>query len=196
MKKVIIIHCWEGYPEYCWYPYVREKLEGYGFHVSVPAFPHTKLPQLNQWLDMLRDVVGVPHEEIILVGHSIGAVTIVRYLEKLMEGQKIGGAVLVAGFTDDLGYKELANFFVEPMDLSAAKRYSKGFVAIHSDNDPYVSLKYGDIFRDQLGAELIIKHAMKHFSGSADTEGSCIELPDVVEAVMKFSARDRIKEVR
>ena len=27
MKRVIIIHCWEGYPKYCWYPYVKKELE-------------------------------------------------------------------------------------------------------------------------------------------------------------------------
>ena len=27
MKRAIIVHCWDGYPEYCWYPYVKKELE-------------------------------------------------------------------------------------------------------------------------------------------------------------------------
>ncbi len=28
MKKVIIVHCWDGTPIYCWYPKVKKDLEG------------------------------------------------------------------------------------------------------------------------------------------------------------------------
>lgn len=45
MKRAIIIHCWEGYPEYCWYPYAKNKLEEKGFQVEVPAFPDTENPK-------------------------------------------------------------------------------------------------------------------------------------------------------
>jgi hypothetical protein len=43
------------------------------------------------------------------------------------------------------------------------------------------------LFKEKLGAELIVKHAMGHFSGPADKEDSCLELPDVVERVLKIS---------
>lgn len=182
MKKVIIVHCWEGYPEYCWYPHVKNELQNKGFEVNVSLFPETNHPQLNQWLPKLKEIVGKPNENIFLVGHSIGAVTILRYLESMQEQEKIGGVVLVAGFTDDLGYVELSNFFNKPLDFEKIKKHTKKIVAIHSDNDPYVSLKYGDIFRDIAGAELIIKHDMKHFSRD------CIELPDVVEAIVRIAS--------
>jgi predicted alpha/beta hydrolase family esterase len=189
MKRVIIIHCWEGYPEYCWYQYAKKKLEENGFVVDVSQFPETDLPQMNKWVAKLEELVSTPDEEVFLVGHSIGAVTILKYLEKLTDNQKIGGAVLVAGFTEDLGYKEISNFFTEPIDLDIVKKHSKGFVSIVSDNDPYVPLKFGELFKDKLEAELIIKHGMNHFSGAVDGESSCIELPDVVDSVINLSKR-------
>jgi len=184
MSRAIIVHCWDGYPNYCWYPSVKEELEKINFKVEVPAFPHTDAPTEKDWVPFLANIIGEPDEDLFLIGHSVGCITILRYLETLGEGRAVGGVVLVAGFTDDIGYSELTNYFEDPVDFEKIKSRSKGeFVAIHSDNDPYVDLKYGDILRDKLGARLIVKHNMEHFSGPIGEEASCTELPDVVEAV-------------
>jgi len=187
MKRVIIIHCWEGYPNYCWYPKIKKDLEEKGFTVSVPEMPRTDLPKFSAWLQKLKETIGNPDEDLFLVGHSLGCITILKYLESLENDKKIGGAVLVAGFTDNLGFKEIANFFEEPVNLEKIKNRCKKFVAIHSDNDPYVSLKYGDEFKNKLNAELIIKHNMGHFSGEIENEESCTDLPDVVSSISAIS---------
>ena len=190
MKRTIIIHCWEGYPNYCWYPWVKQKLEAASFQVAVPAFPNTEKPKLCEWLPMLKDVAGDPDEELYLIGHSLGCITIMRYLEGLVEDQKIGGVVFVAGFTENVGFDEIQNFFETPVDLEKIKaKVKNGFVAIHSDNDLYVDLKYADIFKEKLSAEIIIKSGAKHFSGAIEGEDSCTELPDVVRSVEKLSKR-------
>ncbi len=190
MKRAIIVHCWEGHPGYCWYPYVKKELEECGFEVTIPAMPDTDRPQLDPWLSKLAEVIGKPDEELYLIGHSVGCITILRYLESLSADQSVGGVVLVAGFADDLGYMDsieekdvLPDFFRTPIDFEPIRNRAKGFVAIHSDDDPYVELKHADVFKEKLGAEIIIKHGMKHFSGEIDDEASCTELPDVVEAI-------------
>lgn len=187
MKRVIIVHCWDGYPEYCWYPDTKKTLEAEGFSVEVPSMPETHAPKLSLWLPKLKEIIGKPDEDLYLVGHSSGCITILRYLEQLKEKQKIGGAVLVAGFTDNLGYEELKNFFETTIDFEKIKKKANHFIAIHSDNDPYVPLKHGDIFQKKLGAKLIIKHEMGHFSGPADRTESITSLPEVAEAIEKAS---------
>ena len=111
MNRVVIVHCWEGYPDYCWYPQTKKELENKGFKVEVPEMPETELPKLAKWLPKLQEVAGKPDRDLYLIGHSSGVITIIRYLESLSADQKIGGAVFVAGFTNDLGYEELKNFF-------------------------------------------------------------------------------------
>jgi uncharacterized protein len=187
MKRAIIIHCWGGKPNYCWYPDTKKNLESQGFQVSVPAMPDTDNPDQEKWVPVLKEAVGTPDQEVYLIGHSIGVATIFRYLEDLPEGQRIGGAVLVAGFTDNLGYEEISNYFQTPLDFAKIKSHCGKWVLIHSDNDPYVPLKYGDELKGKLGAELIIKHKMGHFSGPIDNEKSCTELPDVVDPILKIS---------
>ena len=187
MKRVVIVHCWDGYPKYCWYPKVKKELEAEGFVVQVPVMPETHAPKLSLWLPKLVEIVGEPDESLYLVGHSSGCITILRYLESLGEHKKVGGVILVAGFTDDLGYEELKNFFETPIDFKNIKAKANHFVAIHSDNDPYVPLRHGDIFKEKLEAELLIKHEMGHFSGSVDKTESIISLPDIVDAIRKMT---------
>ena len=118
-------------------------------------------------------------QETILVGHSLGAITILRYLESLSEGQKIGGAVFVAGFTDDLKIPELKDFFTTAINWDKVKQHCPTFIALHSDNDPYVSLWYRDIFQDKLQAKVITMHNMRHFSGDDGIK----ELPELLELI-------------
>jgi len=114
MKKAVVIHCWEGYPNYCWYPSAKNELENKGYEVLVPEMPETNLPKLSGWLPKLQEVACKADQDLYLVGHSLECITILRYLESLNEGEKIGGAILVAGFIDDLGYEEFKSFFWNP----------------------------------------------------------------------------------
>lgn len=183
-KRAVLIHGWEGYPEEGWRPWLKNQLEKKGFKVSVPAMPDTKHPKMNAWVKHLTKIVGVPDKNCYLIGHSLGCITILRYLENLEENQEIGGCVFVAGFTSNLGYEELDSFFTKPINWKKIKPHCRKFVAIHSDNDPYVSLHYGqEFFEKKLNAEVIIEHKMKHFSGDDEIN----KLPSALEAVLKLS---------
>ncbi|MAF81164.1 hypothetical protein CL628_04090 [bacterium] len=182
-QRAIIVHCWEGTPEYCWYPWVKQQLETAGFTVDVPAFPHTEAPTQADWVPFLSQSVGRPDKDLVLIGHSVGVITILRYLETLTTDQAIGAAVFVAGFTDDLGYTELANYFTTPLQYPTYREHCDRFVGIFSDDDPHVPVAQADIFREKLNAEIIVKEKMGHFSGPVDDESSCRQLPEVVLAV-------------
>lgn len=186
MKRAIIVHCWEGVPQYCWYPWLKKELESEGYQVEVPAMPETELPKEALWVPRLSEIIGEPDEELIVIGHSVGVITILRYLESLPEGVRIGGSVLVAGFTDNLGFNELSNFFESEINFAEIKSHCNSFIAIHSDNDPFVDLKHAEILKNNLGAKVIIKEKMGHFSGAIDGEESCTELPEVKDAVLSF----------
>jgi len=183
MSRVFVIHGWQGSPDKCWRPWLKNELENKGFEVFVPAMPDTNNPRMSAWTEHLAKTVGRPDEDCYFVGHSLGCITIMRYLETLEENEKVGGCVFVAGFTDSLGYREIKNFFERPIVWERIRSHCKNFIAVHSDNDPYVPLKYGDIFKEKVGAELIVKHGMKHFG---DDDG-ITELPVVLESLLKIS---------
>ena len=132
-------------------------------------------------------MIGNPDKDLYLVGHSAGVITILRYLESLSRDQKIGGVVLIAGFTDKLVYGELENFFETPIDFEKIKQHCNKFVAIHSDNDPFVPLAQGDILKEKLEAKLIVLHDMGHFSGPVDDSKSVTTLPEVTREILKLA---------
>ncbi len=179
MKRAFLIHGWGGKPETGWRPWLKKELEKKGFSVSVPAMPDTEHPRVDAWVSHLRKAVGIPDKDCYLVGHSAGCITILRYLEAFKETQRIGGAVLVAGFSDNLGFKELDSFFSRPIDWKKIKSRCAKFVAIHSTNDQFVAMKHGKAFQEKLGADLV-KERMGHFSRAK-------ELPAALEAVLKIS---------
>src|ERR1700690_1832263 len=102
MKKVVFVHCWEGTPDQAWYPWLKKELEAKGFEVIVPQLPDTNSPRIAKWVPALAVAAGVVDDDTYFVGHSMGCETIVRYLEGLPEGQKVGGAVFIAGFFERL----------------------------------------------------------------------------------------------
>jgi uncharacterized protein len=188
-KRVFIIHGWEGKPDgNDWLPWLKKELEDKNFEVVVPAMPNTDEPKINVWVPFLSDLVGKPDKNTYLVGHSMGCQTILRYLETL-EGKKVGGAVFVAGFFNLINLsgdkeREIAKPWLEiKINLEKVIGASDKFIAIFSDNDPYVPIGDREIFERQLGAEIIIERDKSHF----DEGSGVLELPVALESVIKMS---------
>lgn len=184
MKRAIIVHCWGGHSNYAWYQSVARQLEAIGYQVQVPDMPNTDEPRLDIWVPYLQKVIEQPDEDLVLIGHSIGTVAIMRYLETLKADQRIDKAVFVAGFTDQLGFRELENFFETHLRfIDIRSKVKNGFTTIQSDNDPFVSSQYGVRLHEELGAHLLIKHGAGHMSGEVDGEDSCTDLPEVLASI-------------
>ncbi len=188
-KRVIIVHGWEGYPEDCWFPWLKRELELHGFEVIIPKLPHPEVPEIKSWVMALGHSVGVIDGSTYFVGHSIGCQTILRYLAILPEGQKVGGAVFVAGFFNLMGLetdeeKAVAGPWLNTaIDFEKVRSVVSKSIAIFSDNDEWVSLDNQNVFRDKLGSEIIIEHNMGHF----DRANKIFEISSVLNAILEIS---------
>ena len=157
-KRVFIIHGWGDSPEKHWIPWLKEELEEKDFDVIAPQMPDTDKPEIKKWVSHLKEIVEKPDKDTYFIGHSIGCQAIMRYLETLDKNQKIGGAIFVAGWfnltegTWDKNFtREIANPWIKTIiSFDKIKSHTKKFMAIQSDNDPYVSLADADIFRNKL----------------------------------------------
>ncbi len=136
--------------------------------------PDPKTPKIETWIPFLTEQVGQIDDQTFLVGHSVGAQTILRYLATLAPGEKVGGVAFLAPWTHltDEVYEDdedpiLAKPWLEtPIDWIKIKTHTDNFVAIYSDNDPVVPFSDSEVFKAELGAKIIVEHNQGHFSGS------------------------------
>lgn len=157
--------------------------------------PEPLSPKIDIWVPFLKQQIGIPNDDTILFGHSIGAQTILRYLETLGKNENVGGAVFLAGWTHltDEAYEieedaVIAKPWLEtPLDWNKIKSHSGNFVAIFSDDDPLVPLSDAKVFESNLGAKIVIEHGKEHFSGSSGIK----ELTSALEAVVKIAEGKR-----
>ncbi len=140
-KRVFLIHGWEGKPDNHWFPWLTLELKANGFEVSAPQMPHAGNPGVKEWLEFLKEYVGKPDKNTYFIGHSLGCITIARYLAKLSgitkirntpsasgissskEGErkkekvKVGGCVFVAGFSGRINVPEISEFYLPPHQI-------------------------------------------------------------------------------
>lgn len=185
MKKirVIIIHGWGGTPGANWFPWLKDELNKRGFLASVPQMPSSDFPQKREWIAAIQKVVGKPDSKTILVGHSLGAIAILRYLGTLKDGEKIGASILVSGFPEPLNIPEIANFFDVLVDFEKIKKNCTKFVVINSDNDHYVPLEMGKKMREGLEAEFVVMEQAGHIQAPYGK----FELPIALEKILEIS---------
>jgi hypothetical protein len=188
MKKVYIIHGWEGSPDEPLLKWLASELSKDGFDIEVPVMPNTGSPVIKEWLSKIVEVAGTnPNQDCIFVGHSIGCQAILRYLEQLKGSEQVGGVILIApwfylsGLETEEEKKIAEPWIKEPINtFNVLKHVPRGkMVAIFSDNDPYVPEGNIEMFKDSFGTKIIIEKNMRHF-----TEGDgVIELQSALQAI-------------
>lgn len=181
MLRVMIIHGWGASPESNWFPWLAAELRSHGVEVAVPEMPNTDNPVQDEWVAKMCEVIGAPNEETFFVGHSLGGIAILRYLESLKEGEKVGGAVIVAGFAEPVGISEIENFFTRPIDFEKIRASTmKGFTVLRSDNDPYIPFRLGDDLAQKLCATCLVIPGGAHLNAGSGH----LRFPEVVENLL------------
>ena len=172
MKKLYLIHGWGGTPSSeGWFGWLIKECEKRNIEIEIPAMPNTDEPKIEEWVGKLKEVVET-NNETYFVGHSIGAQAILRFLETLPEEKKIAGAAFVAGWFNlkEEGYespeeKAIAKPWLEtPINYNKIKSHTNNFLAIFSDNDPYVPITDAELFKQKLNTKTITKHNEEHFN--------------------------------
>ena len=160
MKRIIIVHGWDGASDRDWMPWTASEFKKLGYDVICPDFPHTENPTIEDWVPFLSDVVGTPDQDTYFIGHSIGCQTIMRYLQTI--DTKIGGAIFVAGWFDlenleGPDAEAIAEPWLETLIDTDKVRRNLGFITtLLGDNDPWVPYKKTrEKFERLLGSEIV-----------------------------------------
>jgi predicted alpha/beta hydrolase family esterase len=157
----IIIHGFGGNAEENWFPWLSRELNSIGIPTIAPDFPNSESPELTAWL--LHLVKYQIDEKTILVGHSLGAVLILRFLE---QDVKIKAAFFVGVFNHDLGWEALckSHFFDVPFDWGKIIGNAEHIEVLTSINDQYLTVKDSALVADGLRVKNQVLDVYKHFN--------------------------------
>lgn len=162
-----------------WYLHVKKELERVGMGVVAENMPDADLARKKYWLPWIKKK-SEGTDNIILIGHSSGAVAVLRYLEN----HKILGAVIVAASYTDLGSEteKASGYFDELWQWDKIKKNAGWFIQFASTDDPYIPMKEARFIHKKINSEYYEYTNQGHFS--RDKSGK-VTFPELVEAIKK-----------
>jgi hypothetical protein len=156
MLNILIIHGAYGGPEKHWIPWIREKLENYGYNVIVPKFPDPQSHDLNSWLMVFNDYRKYLDENSLIIGHDIGSNFILHILEDL--NKKIRAVFLVSCFKGRPTHEKFKNinseFTDKEFDWEKIKKCCHRFYLYQGDDNPYIPNEDAITLAEKLGGNL------------------------------------------
>lgn len=190
-KKVFIIHGFGGLPNGGWFPWLMAELAKHRIFACAIPMPNPKNPIVTEWVETIHKYIGNETDDVILIGHSLGATGVLRYLESLPKDKLFGGVVLVSGVVEslDLGnpksnFRRIDSFVDSPIDFQKIKSTSNNFAVIHGEKDIIVPIAQSEKVSNEIGSELVRVGDGDHFSQL--TEPICYELPEALEEILKM----------
>jgi len=137
-ERIIFLHGKHGdLKKKTWYTWFKKEMEKKGIEIHMPQLPHTDEPVYGEWMKEIEKLK--PDESTIMIGHSRGAVSILRYLEK-SSSKKIKKAILIAGRVGEKnGRFNSPGFYDEKgYDYDKIKKKCEDFLFISSKDDAVV----------------------------------------------------------
>lgn len=145
MKKVYIITGYGATAQDHWFVAVRDALHARGVHAEIAAMPNPNEPDIKAWLAYMGTFLADIDDDTIIIAHSLGCITTMRYLSAQSNDVHLKGLILVSPFAEKLpSLPVLDSFTNEPIDLKRIRGIADECEVIVSTNDAIVpsSLSY------------------------------------------------------
>ena len=170
MKRLFIVHGWDGSSQEPLIAWLGKTGTEAGFETVVLDMPNPAVPTIDAWTKHLEDNVYYVDQDTYFIGHSIGCQAILRYLE-MNKGSQLGGAIFIAPWLQVAGLEtqeeqDIARPWVDrPIDFASIRAMGGKFVAIFSDNDTFVPLQVNkEALEKALNPKVIVEQGKGHFS--------------------------------
>ena len=138
--RAIIVHGTKGSPEGNWFKWLACQLEEMGIQADIPRMPTPENQSLLSWHSAFHKQSMTVEHDTILVGHSTGAVFVLRLLEQLQA--PVFCSALVSPPMGEIGISEYdalnSSFFEAPFDWEKIRTNAGQTLLLMGDNDPYV----------------------------------------------------------
>ncbi|WP_367342409.1 RBBP9/YdeN family alpha/beta hydrolase [Limosilactobacillus sp.] len=146
-----------------WFPWLEQAAKP-DIIVSRLTLPEPFNPDPSHWQDAC-DAQIEAKPGMILVAHSLGCITALRYVER--HQVKDVRLLLVGAFDQGLpDYPQLNSFVQPPIDYGQVKPKLAGSTVICAQNDPIAPYQDGVAVSQRIGAKLIVQPTGGHFLSS------------------------------
>lgn len=163
-----------------WKAVLQEKL-GDDYQVILPKMPNAQNAKYIEWETWFERIISLLNDNMILVGHSLGAVFLAKYLSKNVYSgsKKIRAVFLLAAPYGDLPTGEYLEHFVITNDLKLFEKQAGKIFLYQSKDDPVVPYAQVEKYVAQLPhATLRVFEDRLHFNQE--------ELPELVSDIQNL----------
>jgi hypothetical protein len=188
INRIVLSHALEQSPQGLWYPFISAMAKKKNLVSIIPQLPNPQRPTLKSWQEAITPLANKSPASTVLIGHSLGCVSLLHFLDARKGDEKFPLLILVAPTAFEVGYEALKEFFESPFQLSSLKNKVRKIVVIITPTDPVLKpdpLQHGLLLVKEADAKLVVIKEGNHF-WKGDTFR---ELEEVIEqeidAVMK-----------
>ncbi|MCK4634276.1 MAG: alpha/beta hydrolase [Candidatus Aenigmarchaeota archaeon] len=161
-----------------WYQYVKNGLEKLGLEVIAENMPDPKLARKEIWISFIKKKL-CNAEDSILIGHSSGAVAVLKFLED----NKCKLAILVGAYHSHLNndLEKKSGYFDEPWKWNQIKNNAEKIIIFASKDDPYIPISEPRLIKEKTNAEYHEYKDEGHFGSDVNKK----EFPEIVLVAKK-----------
>jgi len=183
MQQIVVIHGGTTFQDYDMYlktlsekkldidrfiyrPMWKELLKdnlGSEYQVLLPSMPNSTNARYDEWKLWFEHLSSLFFDNCILIGHSLGAVFLAKYLSENSLSIKIKATILIAAPYDDESVEDLTNFKIVKLSERLTEQAGR-IVFFNGIDDPVISQSDLSKYQNQLpSAEFKILSAPDHF---------------------------------
>lgn len=198
MKQVVVIHggtTFSTYEKYLthlstatvrvermrYQPKWKERLQqhlGNNYDVLLPSMPNKTNAVYDEWKIYFDRVVSVLSDNCVLVGHSLGAVFLVKYLSENQVPIRIAATILIGAPFSDERAEDLTNFAISTITNLFADQAGNVTFFVGTD-DPVIDMVEYERYKTTLPhVQYRLLSAPDHFVRE--------ELPELIETIRQY----------
>ncbi len=123
---------------------------GSSYDVLQAKMPNATNAQYDEWKIVLDKILMVVDENIILIGHSLGALFLAKYFSENSVSKKVKSLFLVAAPFDDESKESLGSFILDADKIKAIEKRVPNIFMYYSADDPVVTFSEANKYMQRL----------------------------------------------
>ncbi len=137
-----------------WKDTLQEEL-GPTFDVFQARMPNSTNANYAEWKIMFDKILEKVDDDIVLIGHSLGGLFLVKYLSENNSAKKIKSLFLVSTPFDEANEQSLGSFVIDASKVESIEGKTDHIFLYYSKDDPLVRLSESDKYLKKLPNALL-----------------------------------------